>query len=79
MSISSSVHVSTLCQIALLLGEGDVQGTLETFGELEEVTSEPLFPSDVDSAIDDVDMVLTALEEDEMNFEDVEDVRNIQK
>ena len=44
----------------------DVEATLEVFEELVEVTEEPLFPADVDTAIDNVDSLLSVLEEDIM-------------
>ena len=44
----------------------DVEATLVVFEELVEVTEEPLFPADVDTAIDNVDSLLSLLEEDIM-------------
>ena len=66
------------CQIALLVGEGDVEGALEVVDELADATSEPLFPSDVNTAIDDIDDVLSLLEDDNVVLDDVVNVRNCQ-
>ena len=52
-----------------------MEGTLEVFDDLAEVTSERLFPSDVNSAIGDVTDVLTLLEEDRIAFDSIENVR----
>ena len=45
-----------------MLEDKDVDGALEAFEGLVNATAEPLFPSDVNTAIEDVDNLLTLLE-----------------
>ena len=54
----------------------DVDGAIEAFEGLVNATAEPLFPSDVDTAIEDVDDLLTLLEAER---ELIADDRNVRK
>ena len=54
----------------------DVEATLMVFEELVEVTEDPLFPADVDTAIDNVDSLLSVLEEDIMVDDEAANVSN---
>ena len=77
-----TIHVCSYIQfiltstpkIALLLGEEDIDGALEAFEGLVNATAEPLFPSNVNTAIEDVDELLTLLE-DQAAFGDAQNVR----
>ena len=53
-----------------------MEETLETFEGLVEVTEDPLFPADINTTIENVDTVLSLLEEDAMDLE-VENVRHM--
>ena len=54
----------------------DVEAILVVFEELVEVTEDPLFPADVDTAIDNVDSLLSLLEEDIMFDDEAANVSN---
>ena len=51
-----------------------MEETLEAFEGLVEVTEDPLFPADINTTIENVDTVLSLLEDDAMDLE-VENVR----
>ena len=62
-------------QIALLLQEEDIDGSLDAFEDLVDATAEPLFPNNVNTAIEDVNAVLTLLEDNLQAFNGTRNVR----
>ena len=62
-------------QIALLLQEEDIDGSLDAFEDLVDATAEPLFPNNVNAAIEDVNAVLTLLEDNLQAFNGTRNVR----
>ena len=54
-----------------------MEETLEAFEGLVEVTEDPLFPADIDTAIENVNTVLSLLEDGGMLGIEVENVRHM--